>query len=83
MSRTHAEIQRLADRIGATWSWPERAGAIEPDQVDDLLACLYGLYALLRLHFVQEEENYFTLAEDEPPPRTPDSCQALAHKLSR
>ena len=31
-----------------------------------MLACLYGLYALLRLHFVQEEENYFTLAEDEP-----------------
>jgi hypothetical protein len=37
-----------------------------PDQVDDLLACLYGLYALLRLHFVQEEENYLTLAVDQP-----------------
>jgi hypothetical protein len=39
---------------------------VAPDQVDDLLACLYGLYALLRLHFVQEEENYFTLAVDQP-----------------
>jgi heavy metal translocating P-type ATPase len=66
MSRTHAEIQRLTDRIGAHAGLAEAAGAIQPDQVDDLLACLYGLYALLRLHFVQEEENYFTLAEDAP-----------------
>jgi heavy metal translocating P-type ATPase len=65
MSRTHAEIQRLSDRIGAHLALAQGTGAIDPDQVDDLLACLYGLYALLRLHFVQEEENYFTLAEDE------------------
>lgn len=68
MSRTHAEIKRLADRIGTHVRLAESAGAVEPDQVDDLLACLYGLYALLRLHFVQEEENYFTLTEDEPTP---------------
>ena len=67
MSRTHAEIQRLADRIGAHLSLAQSAGAIQPDQVDDLLACLYGLHALLRLHFVQEEENYFTLAKEGPP----------------
>ena len=66
MSRTHAEIQRLSDRIGAHVALAQSSGAIGPDQVDDLLACLYGLYALLRLHFVQEEESYFTLADDEP-----------------
>ncbi|MFZ1178608.1 MAG: heavy metal translocating P-type ATPase [Mycobacterium sp.] len=65
MSRTHAEIQRLSDRIGAHLALARNSGAIGPDQVDDLLACLYGLHALLRLHFVQEEESYFTLAEDE------------------
>lgn len=65
MSRTHAEIKRLSDRIGTHLAEAQAAGAIQPDQVDDLLACLYGLYALLRLHFVQEEENYFTLAEDD------------------
>ncbi len=65
MSRTHAEIQRLSDRIGAHLALAQAGGSIGPDQVDDLLACLYGLYALLRLHFVQEEENYFTLAPDE------------------
>ena len=65
MSRTHAEIQRLAERVGTHVALAQSAGAIQPDQVDDLLACLYGLYALLRLHFVQEEETYFTLVEDE------------------
>lgn len=63
MSRTHAEIQRLSDRIGAHVALAQNAGAIDHDQVDDLLASLYGLHALLRLHFLQEEESYFTLAE--------------------
>lgn len=66
MSRTHAEIQRLSERIGAHLALAEESGVISPDQVGDLLASLYGLYALLRLHFVQEEESYFALAEDEP-----------------
>jgi hemerythrin-like domain-containing protein len=65
MSRTHAEIQRLADRISTHVALAKAGNAIQPDQVDDLLACLYGLYTLLRLHFLQEEENYFTLADDE------------------
>ncbi len=65
MSRTHAEIQRLSDRIGVHVALANASNGIQPDQVDDLLACLYGLYALLRLHFLQEEENYFTLTEDE------------------
>ncbi|MDA2891235.1 hemerythrin domain-containing protein [Mycolicibacterium sp. BiH015] len=63
MSRTHAEIQRLSDRIGEHLRLAQAAGGIQDDQVDDLLACLYGLYALLRLHFIQEEESYFSLAD--------------------
>lgn len=65
MSRTHAEIQRLSERIATHLALAQSAGAIQHEQVDDLLACLYGLYALLRLHFVQEEESYFTLAEED------------------
>ncbi|MGB2922120.1 MAG: heavy metal translocating P-type ATPase [Mycobacterium sp.] len=64
MSRTHSEIQRLSDRIGAHIALAQTTDGIQPDQVDDLLACLYGLYTLLRLHFLQEEENYFTLTDD-------------------
>src|SRR5690348_9836740 len=37
----------------------------------DFLACLYGLHALLRLHFVQQEENYFTLIPAPVKPRGP------------
>ena len=54
-----------ADRVAIHLALAQSAGAIQHEQVDDLLACLYGLYALLRLHFVQEEESYFTLAEDD------------------
>ena len=66
MSRTHAEIQRLADRIATHVGLAQASSGIQQDQVEDLLACLYGLYAVLRLHFLQEEENYFVLAEDQP-----------------
>lgn len=62
MSRMHAEIHRLSQRLHNHRELAEEAGGVRPDQSDDLLACLYGLYALLRLHFVQEEENYFVLA---------------------
>ncbi|PTR25829.1 P-type E1-E2 ATPase/heavy metal translocating P-type ATPase [Rhodococcus sp. OK519] len=64
MSRMHAEIERLARRLRTHLEQADAAGGIAPDQVDDLLACLYGLYAVLRLHFTQEEENYFTLAPE-------------------
>jgi len=62
MSRTHAEIERLVARLGTHLELAGAAGGLEPDQVEDALATLYGLYAVLRLHFVQEEENYFALA---------------------
>ena len=65
MSRAHAEIRRLSDRIGTHLAVAQASRGVQPDQVDDLLACLYGLHAVLRLHFLQEEENYFTLAEDD------------------
>ncbi|MGE5287265.1 MAG: hemerythrin domain-containing protein [Micromonosporaceae bacterium] len=61
MSRTHAEIERLIDRIGTHLRLADHQGLRE-EQLDDLVATLYGLYAVLLLHFAQEEENYFTLA---------------------
>ncbi|HEX7304690.1 heavy metal translocating P-type ATPase [Lentzea sp.] len=60
MSRGHAEIERLARRLGRHLS---ESGGMSADQVDDLRATLYGLDAVLRLHFAQEEEGYFVLAE--------------------
>ncbi|TDD40872.1 heavy metal translocating P-type ATPase [Saccharopolyspora elongata] len=63
MSRMHAEIDRLSRRIGAHLKLAESHDRIGDDQIEDLLATLYGLHAVLRLHFTQEEENYFALAD--------------------
>ena len=60
MSRGHAEIERLTARLGR-----HLAGRLSADQVDDLRATLYGLDAVLTLHFAQEEQDYFALAEHE------------------
>ena len=62
MSRAHAEIDRLADRIATHLTLTDADGGLRPENLDDLRACLYGLYGVLRLHFDQEEENYFSLA---------------------
>ncbi|MEK8074083.1 heavy metal translocating P-type ATPase [Rhodococcoides navarretei] len=67
MSRMHAEIGRVSGRLRTHLEQADARGHVSEDQSDDLLACLYGLYALLRLHFLQEEENYFTLASDDEP----------------
>jgi heavy metal translocating P-type ATPase len=61
MSRGHVEIERLVHRLARHLSDTE---AIEPSQVDDLRATLYGLDAVLTLHFAQEEQDYFTLVPD-------------------
>lgn len=61
MSRAHVEIERLAQRVATHLALAEEGG-LRPEQLDDLRACLYGLYTVLRLHFVQEEESYFSLA---------------------
>ena len=62
MSRAHTEIERLARRIATHLTLAGPDGALPPEQLDDLRACLYGLHTVLRLHFTQEEENYFSLA---------------------
>jgi iron-sulfur cluster repair protein YtfE (RIC family) len=61
MSRAHAEIERLVRRLGRHLNLAA-SGGLRPDQLDDLRACLYGLHAVLTLHFAQEEEAYFSLA---------------------
>jgi heavy metal translocating P-type ATPase len=61
LGRVHAEISRLVERIGAHLGQVSD-GRLRGDQVPDLLATLYGLYAVLRLHISQEEEELFAPA---------------------
>jgi hypothetical protein len=62
MSRAHVEIERLARRVATHLALADADTGVAPEQLDDLRACLYGLHTVLRLHFTQEEENYFSLA---------------------
>ncbi|WP_405655069.1 heavy metal translocating P-type ATPase [Streptomyces sp. NBC_00019] len=62
MSRAHTEIERLSRRIATHLQLAHTDGGLAPEQLDDLRSCLYGLNTVLRLHFTQEEENYFSLA---------------------
>ncbi|GGQ54613.1 hypothetical protein Saso_24280 [Streptomyces asoensis] len=62
MSRAHTEIERLSRRIATHLELAHAHGGLAPGQLDDLRSCLYGLDTVLRLHFTQEEENYFSLA---------------------
>ncbi|MFF0792321.1 heavy metal translocating P-type ATPase [Streptomyces spiralis] len=62
MSRAHTEIERLSRRIATHLQLAHAGGGLSSEQLDDLRSCLYGLNTVLRLHFTQEEENYFSLA---------------------
>jgi heavy metal translocating P-type ATPase len=62
MSRAHAEIAVQIARLGRLI---DDIGAGPPDEADigDLRDVLYGLYAILRLHTVQEDETYLSLGD--------------------
>ena len=64
MSRAHAEIGYLIRRLGRLLDALPGEGP-QPDDVRDLQQALYGLYAILRLHFAQENEGYFSLLDTE------------------
>ncbi|MFQ1002386.1 heavy metal translocating P-type ATPase [Modestobacter sp. SSW1-42] len=62
MSRAHAEIGRLTRRVQTHLDALAEGGDLDQERREDLLACTYGLHALLQLHYLQEEESYFVLA---------------------
>lgn len=60
MSRTHREIFHLVDVFRRQYADLAETGP-EPADIRDLRRTLYGLHAILRLHFDQEEELYLAL----------------------
>jgi len=71
MSRAHVEIRRLAASYGRMVEDLPATGPA-PSDLRDLRRVLYGLHAILRLHFAQEDESYLSLFEPEDvenPPR--------------
>lgn len=62
MSRSHREIFHLVDAFNREASNLSDGGGGETD-LRDLRRILYGLHAILRLHFDQEEELYLSLEQ--------------------
>ena len=63
MSRAHLEIDHLVKVFGRLLEELPSEGP-GPDDIRDLRRILYGLYAILMLHFAQEEESYLALIEE-------------------
>jgi iron-sulfur cluster repair protein YtfE (RIC family) len=63
MSRDHVEVGRLlGDLREARKALP--AGELPTALADELRRILFGLYALLKVHFAKEEEIYLPLLEE-------------------
>ena len=62
MTRAHAEIIQLTRRLGRLL---DDLDPTDPEEEDlfEVRRLLYGLHAILRLHFSQEDEGYFSLAD--------------------
>jgi len=67
MSRAHVEIAHLGRMYQQLLDDLPPDGPT-PDDVMDLRRVLYGLHAILRLHFAQEEEAYAWLSSGDPVP---------------
>ncbi|MDH4113695.1 MAG: heavy metal translocating P-type ATPase, partial [Actinomycetota bacterium] len=63
MARAHVEIAHLT-RVYRSLVDDMPSGAPAPEDLMDLRRVLYGLHAILRLHFAQEEEAYAWLAAE-------------------
>jgi iron-sulfur cluster repair protein YtfE (RIC family) len=62
MTRDHVEVERLTEELG-TLRVHKSQLSITFEQVSALRRVLYGLYALVKLHFAKEEEIYLPLLD--------------------
>lgn len=62
MRRDHVEVGRLIEELAAYRSHLT-GDSITPDQTRRLRRVMYGLYAVVRLHFAKEEEVYLPLLD--------------------
>jgi iron-sulfur cluster repair protein YtfE (RIC family) len=72
MSRGHVEIAHQIRRLGHLLDDAEPDGPTADDIVE-MRRLLYGLHAILQLHFAQEDEGYMSLIDDEPLPTSESS----------
>ena len=62
MSRDHVEVGRLTNELVSLRA-NVLSATLDPMQADALRRILYGLYALVKVHFAKEEEIYLPLLD--------------------
>jgi iron-sulfur cluster repair protein YtfE (RIC family) len=79
MRRDHAEIHRYIEELEALHA---ALGATGPtsEQANELRLLLYGLYAILRLHFAKEEEVYLPLLDQH---LSADTARSLFERMEQ
>ena len=68
MARDHVEVGRYIEELAALRDAPSG------ERTEDLRRVLYGVYALLKVHFAKEEEVYLPILEEA---LTPESVQEM------
>jgi hypothetical protein len=63
MSRDHVEVDHLTHELGRLRDRLARSSAMPNELARELRRVLYGLYALVKVHFAKEEEVYLPLLE--------------------
>lgn len=63
MSRDHVEVGRLTEELDGLRAQLAGAASISAAQAKALRRVLYGLYALVKVHFAKEEEVYLPLLD--------------------
>ena len=77
MSRDHVEVARLTEQLG-TLRVHKSQLSITFDQAMALRRVLYGLYAVVKLHFAKEEEVYLPLLDAK---LTADEAHTMFEKM--
>lgn len=74
MSRDHVEVGRYIDELAALRE------DVSPQSFKALQRVLYGVYALVKVHFAKEEEVYLPLLEER---LTPEEAGAMFEAMER
>jgi hypothetical protein len=79
MSRDHVEVGRLTDELAALRE-ALIGETIDAAQARALRRTLYGLYALVKVHFAKEEEVYLPMLDAR---LAPDEARAMFEAMER
>ena len=83
MSRDHVEVGRYIEELAALRQDLD-AGPLVPAHVRSLRRALYGVYALVKVHFAKEEEVYLPILDERLSPQEAqemfEAMEAAAHE---